>query len=801
MDRGLALVAGALWGGWIGPPDHLVGLVAFVALVVAGRWARRRVRRMLVGAALGVVGSVWGGVVAPPPALVGSPEGRLRLEGRTVEVRCRQVDRCTVWLDEVEAEGTPLRGMVPLWTDGDARIRLRPGDRVAAWAEVRGRAVDSNPGVRAPWQRRRLRWRARARLDRPLEVTRADGAALLRVRLALRRTLTLPGEEVTSLYRALLLGDRTRLSRDLREAFVDSGTVHLLAISGLHLAVIGWGLYRVLLAVLLRVRPWAQARRLPAWAAVGAAAWCWAYVLAIAPSQATLRAAVALTVVLGGAALARRARSKRALVVAAGALLLADPRAVGTASFQLSFAAAGSLVLGVPRLRPVLDWLDEPGTLPGPRWRAVAKALVGAVAVCALTFAATAPLGLAWFGQLAPAGLVTNLVAVPLVSLLVVPAGFLWLLLALATPTLAAWVAPVPTVAAGWLLDLAEAWAEIAGPATRAAIPHAAGVAGAVAVVAALGGRRARRLAVGCAALAVAVGVASGASRGALSLTALDVGHGDALLLRTPEGGAVLVDTGGHHMDRAEQALAHRRLVPALTRLGVDRLDLLVVTHADRDHVGAGARLARRIPVGTLWLPPCGTRTRSVERLARRVALDGGTVQEVYRGRAFEWAGARFRVLWPPSGAAGRGRRCRAGRNDAGVVLSVEHGGRRLLLAADVERRAEAALVAREGADGLRADVLKVAHHGSRTSSTDRFMAAVRPRAAVVSGAWKPGPMPPHPSVPARMQRAGVAVWITGRDGAVTIHVGPDGALRVSDARGLSWSQEAAEGELPGVRE
>ncbi len=230
----------------------------------------------------------------------------------------------------------------------------------------------------------------------------------------------------------------------------------------------------------------------------------------------------------------------------------------------------------------------------------------------------------------------------------------------------------------------------------------------------------------------------------------------------------------------SDAVVARFRVTPALARLGVSQLDLLVLTHADGDHVGAAAALAVRVPVAELWLPGCDTHSAAILAVARRVAATGGTVRQVQRGAPFDLGGASARILWPPpdvrlaDGRCGKGM----GRNDASVVLSLGFGGRRVLLTGDVEARAERELVAL-GSEALTADVLKVAHHGSRTSSTPPFLEAVQPSVALVSGALRLGTMPPHGEVLRRLRAAGAATWVTGRDGPVSVQIGRDGELEV----------------------
>ncbi len=731
------------------------------------------------------------------PARLRSPEGRVHLRGLVEASRCGgSPPQCTLLLSEVTLDGAQLHA--PLW------VRAASPRPLGSWVEgsghVEARRISLNPGAAPPWAPARYRWRGRASELRRAAVG-AD-RALPGLRARARQALAGGGREVRALYGALLLGDRSGLPAGLREVFEDAGCAHLLAISGLHLAVVGYGLYR-LFCLLITLAPALRLRTRPyAIAAVASGVLIWGYVLLLRPGQATLRAAVAATLVFTTLLLSRDPGSGWILAVAAAALAALDPAAPLGASYQLSFAAACGLILGARPLAAALEAIPWLRGLPDPRWHRPARWALTAWVGSALPWAATAPLTLAWFGQWAPVALLTNLVAVPLTSLVVVPVGFLWLVLGAIHPPWGEALAPLAGLAAAPLLDLVEAWAEVAGPAQGAAWPHLVGLLMTGSLL--LGVARRFHLSAGLAALAALVWWlppplgADTPRGGSLRVTSLDVGHGDATLLDLPGGARVLVDTGGaapFHLHRArargsvgvaapdpDVRLSRRTLLPALARLGVDALDLLIITHADHDHLGAALHLAGRVPVRELWLPPCDAGLPTLRRLAARVAASGGQVRQVHAGPPFVLSGIRLHLLSPEG--ARPAAPCGRHRNDQGLVLSVEHAGRRVLLAADIEAPTEARLVRqwahRQGrGHPLRAEILKVPHHGSRGSSTQAFLDAVAPSVALVSGLPRAGPMPPHQEAVARYQRGGALTWVTGSDGPISVIIEDSGDVRV----------------------
>lgn len=752
----------------------LLGAVA-LAVALTVRW------RGLTCLAAGVA---WGLVVTPaPPDL---SEGEADVEATVFDVSCEHPPRCRLTL--VDATAVPVdraRAALDLprvtasfaWLDEPAV----PGTVVRFRGHLRAPREPQNPTPFAAFARPRV-WIEGVTTPALQEASPRWSTA---VAVATRARIAFDDPDATALYRAIVLGDRADLDPALRWRFQDTGTAHLLAISGLHLALIGFGLRGLLLALLLRVPRLAQAGRPAAVAAAVALPLLWAYTEVIAPSDATRRAFVFLAIFFAGEVLARRASGRRALLIAAVSAVLVDPSAPLRAGFQLSFAAAGSLVLGLPLGRRILAFWREPGRVERPWLRRALEALSAMVLVDVLTFIATAPLTAAWFAQVPPHGLWMNLIAVPLMALVVLPVGFVWAVLAVALPPVADALAPLPELVGGLFTELVGLGANLAGPSTVAAWPIALGVLGAAAFLLLLAGGRARLVgAVALAATAVAGVTSAGPDRGDLVVTALDVGHGDAILVTPPEGGAMLVDAGGTWRDDANARLVDRAIVPSLTALGVTALDVLVITHADRDHIGGAHAVVERMAVAELWLPPCALERRTGRDLAASVLARGGRVTLLHRHPTVTWRGAELDVLWPAEDVLTWEGACRIGANDASVTMRLAFAGRAVLLTGDIEAEGEARLVA-ERRDRLAADVLKAAHHGSKSSSTPAFLDAVDPALVIVSGLPGRAPMPPHDAVLDDFARRGYAVHVTGRDGAVSVRVRADGTL-VVDAVGAA---------------
>jgi competence protein ComEC len=549
----------------------------------------------------------------------------------------------------------------------------------------------------------------------------------------------------------MVLGDKAGIDEEDVEAFRIAGTYHVLAISGAQVALLA-----ALLVVPLRR---AGVPRLPE--AVLVTATLWAYAILVGADVPVVRAALMAGVLLLGRTVDLDSDLANLLGLAAFGLIVVRPSDVGDAGFQLSFAATlGLLVLS----RPVAAWLPP---LP--------LRLEWALAASAAAQLALVPLLLSWFHRLAPAALVLNLLAVPLASAVLV-AG----LAVVAASAFGAWMSSVAGQVAWWLAHALLASGQVVRgvPFLDARLPSPSPAAAAVYLIGltlVAWGRR-RRLALGVTALglvAMVFGHPVPSGDGRLHLEVVDVGQGDCLVLRSPRGRTWMVDAGGS-FDRAFDP-GEVVVGPHLWDAGVTVIDTLLLTHAHPDHVGGVPFILRSFRVGEVWEGPAPRQDPTYSELDAGLARSGVARRTVFRGVRGLWDDVAYEVLGP----APQGPGSRRTRNDDSVVLSVSLGVVRFLLAGDIESHGEEALQAPP------ALVLKVPHHGSRTSSTPAFVARVAPRVAVLSVGYRSPFGHPHPEVLARYVRAGVRVYRTDRDG--TVRVSTDGrSLWVRTAAGGS---------------
>jgi competence protein ComEC len=757
------------------PAPTLLIAVAFVGVVLWLAAWRRWYILSVVGAAL--LGLSWAGGFAHWRLADALPDA---WEGRDVEVTGvvtrmpQRFERGVRFVFEIEQTSVgatapsatlPQRIVLSWYRHIDAAAEAESGEEVAA------------PGA-LPVPRVGERWRFVVRLKRPhgnvnphgfdyegwlfergiratgyvrkaTENTRLDtqaggwrvGIERLREGTRARIARALPDHEYAGVLMALAVGDQNAITPPLWRLFAATGITHLMSISGLHVTMIG-ALVAWLVAAL-----WRRSARLPLlWPTQKAAAlagFAGAFLYALlagfgVPAQRTLYmlGVVALAMLSGRSIAAPRVLGAALLLV-----LLIDPWAVLAAGFWLSFGAVALLFyMASGRLaRP--HWLVEWGRA---QW-AITLGMIPAL--------------LALFQQFSLVSPFANALAIPVVSLLVTPLALLG-----SVPGLGLLLQPAHAVLAllmdflYWLSALGgTVWQQHAPPAW--AIP-----------LALLGtawfllprGFPARWLGL-VVFLPLFFIYPQRPAPGALTLTVLDVGQGQAVHVQTATHDLIF-DTGPGFTADADSG--NRILVPYLRATGVQRLDALVVSHADMDHAGGAASLMAAVPIGEfvsslpeqhlLW-----QKSALAGRRDERRCLDGD---------AWEWDGVRFSVLHPTS-ADYAGKRT---TNAMSCVLRIDSAHGSVLIPGDLEGAAEAELLARHG-DSLRADILVAPHHGGKRTSSASFVSAVSAREVIFPVGYRNRFGHPWPAVVERYADTGANIHRTDRNGAVRIFIDATG--------------------------
>ena len=534
---------------------------------------------------------------------------------------------------------------------------------------------------------------------------------------------------------ALVAGDQSAIERADWDVFRATGVAHLMSISGLHVTMFAWAA-AALVGSLWR-RSGALCLLWPAQHAglAGGVVLAASYALFSGwgvPAQRTVCMLAVVSLLRLGA---RDWPWTWVWLLACAAVVAVDPWALTQAGFWLSFVAVGVLFATARPIGPV--------ALPGPA-RRLGRALLSMLREQWVVTVALTPLSLLLFGQVSVIGLLANLLAIPWVTLVVTPIG----LAGVFVPAL--W--RIAAVAVEWLSTLLELLASLPFATWSAPAPPlwagAAGVAGGVLLAARL--PPPMRLLGLPLLLPVLLWQAPRPAPGTFDVLAADVGQGNAVVVRTARH-TLVYDAGPAYSRDAD---AGQRVLVPLLRARDEKVDTLVLSHRDADHTG-GAVAVLRMQVGAGLL----------SSLEEAHPLQGLRRSERCRaGQHWTWDGVDFDVLHPAAADyAGAAR-----PNALSCVLRVGNGQARVLLAGDVEKAQEAVLA--QGAQALRSDLLLVPHHGSKTSSTEAFLDAVRPAAAVVQAGYRNRFGHPAADVVERYRARGNALESSPHCGAAAWH-------------------------------
>lgn len=625
-----------------------------------------------------------------------------------------------------------------------------------------------------------------------------------------KRLATPDNHHARSTLKALSVGERSGITPELREKFSRVGVAHLLAISGLHIGIVAavafWALRWILGFVPYLLRH--------AWVSKGAAAGAIVMVLGYGAvsgwSASTQRAVIMVTVYLLTYMVAREQDTVNTLCWAGLIILVIHPPSLFAISFQLSFAAVLTIVYGYPRM---VRWTAI--NFSSGIWRWTLYKLFGLLVVSLLALLGTIPLTMYYFNQASAAGLLANLILVPLIGFCVVPAAVMGVFcyplsqnlsaqcmkigLGLLEPGLylidglARWewayfrtITPSIIEILGYYLLLTALLALRKPLADRNYLPQKADAA--VKGNWYINPHMLNWVCISLAGLILVVDTAHWIGERFfntdLKATVIDVGQGSAALLELPDGGVFIIDGGGFS-DRSIFDVGARVVAPVLWRRKIRTIDTIILSHPNSDHLNGLLFLLENFTVHQVWTNGQIVATKGLCDFYRILKLHKINVPEFSSiPRSSMVNGVQVDILYPPADfKAHLHNHFRRDTNNNSIVVKLTYQETAILFTGDISRRAERELVVLSG-DRLGSDVLVVPHHGSRTSSSRLLINRVDPSYALISTRRTARAQFPHSEVLKRYKDHGCCIFRTDLNGAIQVTINEQG-LRVTPT--IDW--------------
>ncbi len=686
--------------------------------------------------------------------------------------------------ESIRREGRTVR------TDGRIRVTafgksagLAPGDRIAFSAKIRPFRNFNNPGgfdYKRYMTFKKIWGAAYIPSERIVILEKAStGGIRQRVengRLVISRFLERQAPDpAAGVLKALLVGNRTGIPAKIKTVFYRTGTGHILAISGLHIGIIAAVSFFIFRWLLSYVTPMLWG----AWCGKGAALLSlipvWSYGMIAGMSPSTLRAVIMVSIFLTALLLERDQESVNTLAVAALFIVVIDPTALFSISFQLSFASVLSILLGYHR---IAAWNQKKGN---GRFDRLRKRLTTFVLVSFLAIVGTLPLVMRYFNDVSLVGLLGNLIAIPCIGFMVVPLGLLSVFVFPFSLTLAAICIKTASMVLIPVVHLMSMLSAIPFAAVKTITPSMIEITCYYAILFTLccfpkAPDRLRKPAAGIVIVFMAIlfvdtgyWVHQRFFHPDLRITAIDVGQGSATLLECPQGKIMLVDGGGFS-DNTIFDMGARVIAPILWRKKIMRIDTLILTHPNSDHLNGLLYVADHFKIGRIWSNGESAATKGYADFLRIIKNRNIPVPDYRQIPRFQNRhDIHVSLLYPPADFLSRKKteRWRVVNNNS-LVLKIRYGAISFLFPGDIMERAEADLVDRNG-ERLKSTVLFSPHHGSRYSSTPDFLEKVSPEIVVISSGWRNRTGSPHASVLKRYRERGCRTYNTAVQGAITM--------------------------------
>lgn len=700
----------------------------------------------------------------------------------------------------------PVVGRIRLTVSGDGS-KLQKGDRIVVLGKIRSIRNFNNPGgfdykrymmFKKVWGTVYVSSQKVALMEKRSE--KGVGTIIAEVRSKFSDLIDATGTgKQHGVVKALIIGDRNSISQDLRDAFNRAGVGHLLAISGLHIGIVAAAAFLFFSWVLSHIKLFLW----HAWTKKGAVflsvvpVLIYGFISGMSPS--TQRAVIMVMVFLTGFLFEREHDSMNTLALAAMLILVVHPPSLFSISFQLSFTAVLAIIWGISKVES--PWESRGIGGKRPKISKVATKLFYFFMASFFAIFGTLPLVMFYFNQISLIGLLANFIMVPMIGFVAVPLGLLAVFLYPLTIHGALICLKACSGVLKQALFIINFFADLPFAAVKTVTPsyleiccfyilywgilhlkhipfqkhrkqdEVPGIEDRV-----QGKKFIQKFSPVVVLLAVLVFSADTCYwfyqrcwHGDLRVTMIDVGDGNSTLLELPDGYTILLDGGGFSDNRIFDVGA-RIIAPFLWQKKIKTVDTVVLSHPNSDHLNGLIYIVEHFNVKNVWTNHDAANTFGYKKFMDRIRDNGIHLPgypEIFGAHNIN--GVHLNILYPPVDfTEKRKKEPWRNLNNNSLVLKASFGSESFLFPGDIKSRGEYELVSTAGGK-LNSTVLLVPHHGSKTSSSERFVETVNPGVVVISSRWKSRFGFPHPSVLKRYQKIGCRVLGTACNGAVSM--------------------------------
>lgn len=671
----------------------------------------------------------------------------------------------------------PITGKILLTVDGQLNAPLKYGDRIRFISKIHTSRNFGNPGeFDYKWHLEREGIYAKGYIENERWIVKISEHSqnlfwtnIEKIRKTLNGLIDKTASDNKGIMKALLIGEGGEIPKEIREIFAKTGTSHILAISGLHIGIVAFVIYSLFYKILIQSEKLTLSFNIKKLAAIASIPPVLFYGLIAGFPVSTERAVIMVIVFILALTIDREKDLFNTLAIAGLIILIISPSAIYNISFQLSFASVFAIIYLMPKFQSIYAPSPQSSPLAGEvrgegqiqKW--FKDKIITGLLVSIAASIGTAPIVAYHFHRVSIVGIIANVIAVPLMGFIVVPLELSAAFVNMFSSGLANLILQIASIFLNISVWIIALFSRLPYSSIWVTTPTIFEIIIFYLLVISAASIKKIRIAKYAATLLIIALISDYAYwhyhlnyNKNLKVTFLSIGQGDSSLIEFPKGKRMLIDGGGFREDDFDTG--ERIIAPFLWKNKIKNIDYIVMSHPQSDHFKGLKFIAENFNVQEFWWNGDNAESEEYKNLIKTIE-NKNIKKRIIDTSVIDINGVKLESLNQLKSAIDK--------NNASVVIRISYGNTKFLFTGDIEKQGETALI-KDGKD-IKADVLKVPHHGSRTSSTDDFIKSVSPKIAVMSVGYANQFHFPHKDIVGRYEKAGARIMRTDLMGAITI--------------------------------